>query len=206
MRTQIKVCGMRDADNIRDLIQKNPDFIGLIFYPGSSRFVLDTKAIIELRSQLANIKLVGVFVDEDESTILKLNSLLHFDLVQLHGSESPEFCNMLRLKNIQIIKAFGISDKSSFNQIESYQGKIDYALFDTKSKKHGGTGKKFNWSLIDNYTGNTPFFLSGGISPDEIPEINHPQYFGIDINSKFEISPAIKNIKLVSEFIKRIRK
>lgn len=197
---------MRDIDNLKDLIMLKPDMIGLIFYEKSPRFVCKLKQITEIRSQLGNIKLVGVFVNEKKERILQLNNLLHFNLIQLHGTESPDLCHSLQSHNLKIIKAFGISDKHDFDQIDPYRGCIDYALFDTKSKNHGGTGMKFNWNILEKYTGVTPFFLSGGIEPNDFPIIHHPQFIGIDLNSRFEISAGVKDIKLLSAFFNKIRK
>lgn len=206
MNKLIKVCGMRDSDNIRDLILINPDFLGLIFYPKSSRFVAHPQELAKIFNQARNFKLVGVFVDEKKELILQLHEILNFDLIQLHGSESPEYCKALQSHGLDIIKAFGIASKNDFISTIAYQGIADYFLFDTKTIAHGGSGQKFDWKLLEAYKGNTPFLLSGGIQPGDYPQINHPDFIGVDINSQFEISPGIKNISLVSEYIKQIKK
>ncbi|MFT6688089.1 MAG: phosphoribosylanthranilate isomerase [Saprospiraceae bacterium] len=130
------------------------------------------------------------------------------DLIQLHGDESPVFCENLKEGKLKIIKAFQIDDQFNFSLLNEYEGTVDYFLFDTKSKSYGGSGRKFNWSLLSNYSYKTPFFLSGGINEKDISEIKKIKTLtieAIDINSCFEISPALKNIPKVSEFIKRVK-
>lgn len=206
MNKLIKVCGMRDSDNIRDLIRISPDLLGLIFYPQSSRFVSHPQELTKIFSQARDFKLVGVFVDEKKELILQLHKYLNFDLIQLHGSESPEYCQDLKSNGPGIIKAFGIASKNDIISTIAYEGVADYFLFDTKTIAHGGSGQKFDWKLLESYKGSTPFLLSGGIRPGDHPQINHPDFIGVDINSQFEISPGIKDISLVSEYIKQYKK
>ncbi|MDD2244022.1 MAG: phosphoribosylanthranilate isomerase [Dysgonamonadaceae bacterium] len=201
----IKVCGMRDSDNIRAVEELGVDWMGFIFYNKSSRFVSEVPEYLPLKS-----KRVGVFVNEALETILQTSSMFGLDLVQLHGNESPEFCETLRTYGLIIIKAFSITDNKEFEseKFKPYESFCDYFLFDTKTELFGGSGKKFNWEILSDYFGNTPFLLSGGISPDDVEEIKsfvHPKYAGIDLNSRFEITPAYKNIKLLQNFIKEIR-
>lgn len=206
MNKLIKVCGMRDPDNIRDLIRISPDLLGLIFYPQSSRFVSHPQELTKIFSQARNFKLVGVFVNEKKEAILQLHEFLNFDFIQLHGSESPEYCHDLKSHDIGIIKAFGIKSKDDFHLTATYQAIADYFLFDTKTTAYGGSGQKFDWKLLESYKGSTPFLLSGGIRPGDYPQINHPNFIGVDINSRFEVSPGIKDISLVSEYIKQLKK
>ena len=201
----IKVCGMRDSDNIRAVEELGVDWMGFIFYNKSSRFVSEVPEYLPLKS-----KRVGVFVNEALETILQTSSMFSLDFVQLHGNESPEFCETLSTCGLSIIKAFSITDNKEFEseKFKPYESFCDYFLFDTKTELFGGSGKKFNWEILSDYFGNTPFLLSGGISPDDVEEIKsfvHPKYAGIDLNSRFEITPAYKNIKLLQNFIKEIR-
>jgi phosphoribosylanthranilate isomerase len=206
MRKIIKVCGMRDPENIRKLIDLKPDMIGMIFHPGSPRYVAYPE---ELAGAINNgerrFKLVGVFVDEDIELIRNLHKLLNFGYIQLHGNESPEYCGELKSRGFKLIKALGISDKKDLIKSEAYQGIADLLIFDTKTSLYGGSGKKFDWSLLDNYNGSAQFILSGGIGPEDYPEISNPAYAGVDLNSRFETSPGMKDIGLLSYYFKRYR-
>jgi phosphoribosylanthranilate isomerase len=147
---------------------------------------------------------VGVFVNADlEAVILKvLNCELGY--VQLHGSESPEYCQEVRTYPVKVIKAFGVGRDFDFSQLEPYLPHVDYFLFDTKAETHGGTGVQFDWSVLDAYKLDKPFFLSGGIGPNDVERIQnfrHPQLVGIDLNSKFETEPAYKDIEALKTFI-----
>jgi len=127
--------------------------------------------------------------------------------VQLHGYENPEFCEALK-KRVTVLKAFGIEEDFDFEQLEPYVGNVDYFLFDTKTSKHGGSGQAFNWGILDKYILDVPFFLSGGLSPDNIEQvltIKHPQFYGVDLNSKFETSPGIKDIEKLSKAFELLR-
>ncbi len=199
----IKVCGMRDAENIRDIEKLGVDWMGFIFYPKSPRFVSEIPAYLPTRA-----KRVGVFVNESIKNILKTVKLFQLDFVQLHGDESPEFCDEIGDNGLKIIKAFSIENEFPSEKVNTYHGKCDYILFDTRTNLHGGSGKKFNWDILSDYRGETPFLLSGGISPDDIHAVksfSHPKCIGIDINSKFEIGPALKDAELVKQFIDKIR-
>jgi len=199
----IKVCGMRDPDNIRRVASLRIDWMGFIFYPRSARFVGSVPACLP-----SEVKRVGVFVDEPLSGIKKNIENFRLDKVQLHGNESPEFCRELRGIGVKIIKAFPVKDRFPVEQVLRYEGKCDYFLFDTQTPGYGGSGKKFNWSSLSEYRGETPFLLSGGISPGDAEEIlafSHPRFAGVDLNSGFEDAPAQKNISLLQTFIEKIR-
>lgn len=193
---KIKVCGLRDEGNIKAVSALNPDYMGFIFYKGSPRFVNELPA--DVLSELpATVNKVAVFVNEDAGTIRKIIDKYDFDFVQLHGNESPAFCKSLKDDAI-IIKAFGIDKGFDFKQLEKYKNKADLFLFDTKTSAHGGSGVTFDWSILDKYEMEIPFFLSGGLSPENIEEvknITHPAFYGVDLNSKFEISPGLKDIE-----------
>ena len=196
---QIKVCGMRDKENISGLMTLKPDYIGFIFYDKSKRFVADFPQI-EIPS---SVKKVGVFVNETIDEIIEIVKKYKLDFVQLHGDETPDYCEKLALQNIKIIKAFSVDGNFDFSAIKPFEKHVALFLFDTKGKNYGGNGVKFNWDLLQNYKGKTPFLLSGGITKNDAEEINkikHPAFFGIDINSGFELEPGLKNINEIKEF------
>jgi len=199
---KIKVCGMRDSENILELIKLKPDYLGFIFFGKSKRFVTNFPKV-EIPS---TIKKVGVFVDETVDAVIEIVEENKLDAVQLHGDETPEYIEELKvllIKKVEIFKAFSVDDNFDFTKTEPYQKVCDYLLFDTKGKDYGGNGIKFNWQVLNNYKGVTPFLLSGGISKIDAPEIKkmlHKAFAGIDINSGFEIEPALKNINDIKEF------
>ena len=206
---KIKVCGMRDANNIRQLIQLPIDYIGFIFYEKSARYVQLIPEIIH--SELFNkIRKVGVFVNADIDFILKKIEEFNLNAVQLHGKETPQYLIELRIKslNLEIWKVFSVDDTFDFNETKGYEALADKFLFDTKTPLHGGSGQKFDWEILKNYNGQTPFFLSGGISAADtkgVKSIRHPQFFGLDLNSKFEISPAFKDVEMLRKFISNLQ-
>lgn len=196
---KIKVCGMRDAENISELVKLKPDFIGFIFYNKSKRFVVDFPQV----NFLKGVKKVGVFVNENTKTIIDKVKKHQLDFVQLHGHETPEYCSKLYHYKIKIIKAFSVDENFDFNSIKAYENSCNYFLFDTKGENYGGNGIKFKWEILQKYKGKIPFLLSGGISKNdvlEIQKIKHPAFEGVDINSGFEIKPALKNIDDIKEF------
>ena len=204
---KIKVCGMREAANIAEIAALPIDYIGFIFYDKSPRYVTDFKA-----TQTDKTK-VGVFVNADFEFIL--NKIIDFDLkmLQLH-TETPEMIKRLKqyLSNnghatIQIMKVFSVGENFDFAQLVDYESVADYFLFDTQTPKHGGSGLKFDWNLLKQYDLEKPFFLAGGISATDAPTIlnlNLKNLYAIDLNSKFEIRPALKNANLLSTFISKI--
>lgn len=200
----IKVCGMRDAYNIREVENLGIDWLGFILYPKSPRYVAAKPDYMPLRAQR-----VGVFVNADASTICQQASALGLNLVQLHGSETPQFCRDIKaqLPEVKLIKAFSIKDAESLKPTEQYDGIVDYFLFDTHCPDYGGSGQTFDHQLLTAYCGNTPFLLSGGLSVDNIEDLksfNHPRLAGYDLNSRFEIEPALKNPHLIQQFIDAI--
>ena len=205
----IKVCGMRDADNIREVEQLSTvncqlsiDWMGFIFYPKSSRYVSARPAYLPQKC-----KRVGVFVNATIDDIRQHIADYSLDIVQLHGHESTDSIRSLRSlcgDVISIIKAFNIATKEDLNATTPYAGLVDYFLFDTKGPSVGGNGEKFDWSVLEAYNGDTPFLLSGGIGPDDTERIldyHHPQCIGIDLNSRFEIEPGIKDITKLKTFL-----
>ena len=196
----IKVCGMRDASNIQELEKLSINWMGMIFWPKSSRFVPEVPAYLPRR-----VKSVGVFVDASMEEIRQHVTDYQLDIIQLHGQESPAFAEAL--KPLPVIKAFNIADPEDLNQTKAYEGIVDYFLFDTKGKVVGGNGEKFDWSVLSSYQGETPFLLSGGIGPDDAEAVNsfhHPRCIGIDLNSRFEQAPTFKDITKLRKFIKQL--
>ncbi|MDR1883186.1 MAG: phosphoribosylanthranilate isomerase [Prevotella sp.] len=203
---KIKVCGMKYPDNIKDLSKLPVDFMGMIFYDRSPRFA-NGLTFDDVNTLPPDIKRVGVFVNAGLGYIVEKMNRYGLDLVQLHGNESPEFCKRLN-EALPVIKAFSIAEASDFEQTKSYDGLCGYFLFDTKTPRYGGSGQKFDWGILDSYTGNTPFFLSGGVSicdADEIKKIRRAQFYGIDLNSRFETTPGLKDITLLQQFIKALK-
>ena len=196
-----KVCGMRDAQNIRDVESLGVDWIGMIFWPKSKRYVAEVPSYLP-----EHLKKVGVFVDSTLDDILQHISDYQLDIIQLHGQESPDFAKAL--KPHTIIKAFNIEKADDLLQTEKYKGIADYFLFDTKGKMVGGNGQKFDWSVLTTYQGKTPFLLSGGIGPEDAESVrsfHHPRCIGIDLNSRFESEPGFKDINQLKTFINKLR-
>ncbi len=192
---KIKVCGMKEPENIKALAELKPDCMGFICYDLSPRYIADLQAEV-LASLPGSICKTAVFVNEEAANIDDLINQMGFNAVQLHGSESPTFCQSLRGK-VTVLKAFGVDDDFDFAQLNDYAGHVDYFMFDTKTIGHGGSGKTFNWDILAKYQLNVPFFICGGLSPENIAsvkEIKHPAFYGVDLNSRFEIKAGLKNI------------
>lgn len=200
---------MRDPENIRELLQASPDYLGYIFYPKSKRFVGENPNPEIFSLVPTSTQKVGVFVNEDLENVRAICSNFQLEVVQLHGNESPEYCQALKENGLQVFKAFSVDECFNFLQLENYTRAVDHFLFDTKGKLPGGTGLKFNWDLLQNYQWPVPFFLSGGIGPDDVDalqQFKHNQLFALDINSGFELEPALKDTRKVKVFINQIRK
>ena len=194
---------MRDADNIREVESLGIDMMGFIFWPKSSRYVAERPAYLPTKC-----KRVGVFVDATAEDIMRHVGAYGLDIIQLHGKESPEFISQLindLSPETKIIKALNIATEKDLDSAKRYEGTADYLLFDTKGKSVGGNGEKFDWSVLKHYHGTTPYLLSGGISPEDVTLVRTVNSIGIDLNSKFELSPALKDIDKLNKFIKQIR-
>ena len=195
---------MREPENISDLLKLQPDFIGFIFYPKSKRYMDMELPDIDFGKTLKT----GVFVDEHSDKVLEMAQKYQLDVLQLHGNESPEYCQNLKEKSYQIIKVFSVGADFEFKQCNDYKGVVDLFLFDTKGKLPGGNGQVFNWDILSAYDLKTPFLLSGGIGLQHLPDIKkfrHPKLIGIDVNSGFEIRSAYKNIDELKTFFHEIR-
>ena len=195
---------MRQPENIREVEALGIDLMGFIFWPKSSRYVSIRPDYLPQKA-----KKVGVFVNESAETIRQITKDYALDFIQLHGSESPDFIRRLRsVCSPATIKAFNIATAIDLEATKPYEDTADYFLFDTKAQLPGGSGQQFDWSVLDAYNGDTPFLLSGGIGPDDAERIkvfHHPKCIGIDLNSRFEIAPGLKDINKLKEFIKEIR-
>ena len=199
---KLKICGMKYQANIQEVAALQPDYLGFIFYEKSPRFCND-----ELPEIPNTIAKVGVFVNAPLSEILNKIKAYNLQLVQLHGEESPEICEVLRLINIKVIKTFSIDDVFDFETLRPYEPVCDYFLFDTKGKHYGGNGTTFNWEILKKYPSQKPFFLSGGIGLEEISklkQLNLPIY-AVDVNSKFETEPGLKNSNACKKIIQILK-
>lgn len=202
---KVKVCGMRDQENIRQVSELMPDYLGFNFYSNSKRYVGEDFEIPDINM---HVQTVGVFVNASKAFVMKQVKEYHLDYVQLHGDESPKFCKELSNEDIPVIKAFGINEQFDLQMLKSYKPYCQFFLFDTKTAQYGGSGSTFNWQLLDNYEGETPFFLAGGISLENleaIKDINHKGFYAIDINSGFEIKPGLKDIVKVEKLLNDLR-
>ena len=195
----IKVCGMTDGENIRRVEQLGVDFIGFIFYPQSPRYLYELPSYLPERA-----KRVGVFVNEQKEHVAVMVDRFGLDYIQLHGHESPDYCRSLRMAGMRIIKAFAIANPKDLLNISAYEGLCDYYLFDTKTAQYGGSGHQFDWNLLNRYQGRTAFMLSGGInqySTRAIRRFHHPMLAGLDLNSRFETEPGLKDVERISRFM-----
>lgn len=212
---------MRDADNIRDISALGVDMIGLIFYPPSPRYVQQFSSgagiIPDYAPDMGKTPLrVGVFVDEMPQNIVTRVYNYKLDYIQLHGNEPRETLENLRATidpdikpKIKIIKAISVSSAEDIKKYKEYVGAADLFLFDTKCKTVGGSGEQFDWQVLQAYDGDVPFILSGGIGPDDAERVrnfHHPKCIGIDLNSKFEIEPALKNVEKLKQFLVKVKR
>ncbi len=245
----VKVCGMRDADNVQQVAQLGVDMMGFIFYPKSPRCFNDVKDtedskgseeskdskddffVLPRTEADENVKRVGVFVDAEfpdiECQILRLG----LDAVQFHGNESPEFIKdfqemnndflfnyikpwleehglPFQTKPLQVIKAISVSTAEDIQKYKEYVGAVDLFLFDTKCKTVGGSGQQFDWQVLEQYDGDVPFILSGGIGPEDAEKVknfHHPKCIGIDLNSRFEIEPGLKDVEKLKTFLGKVK-
>ena len=199
---------MRDAANIQGIAELNPDYLGFIFYPKSPRYVGNDFALENISCLPQSIKRTGVFVNANEQEVADAVKKYGLNAIQLHGYESPEFCLEAKQLGVELIKAFQIDEDFDFETLKSYANACDFYLFDTKTKAYGGSGHKFDWKILEKYDRHKPIFLSGGIRADDVEDILNLQQlniYAVDINSKFEIKPGLKDVVLVRDFVERLR-
>jgi phosphoribosylanthranilate isomerase len=206
MKMKLKICGMRQAANIAKVAELKPDYLGFIFYDKSPRFISEVSSEL-IKYVPPTIKTTGVFVNEDIDVVKAHIIKYNLKAVQLHGSESEAYCELLQTSGVEIIKAFGIDERFDFKQLEAYIDAVDYFLFDTQTLAHGGSGKVFNWGLLKKYKNEKLYFLSGGIGLadiDAIKSITDQRLYAIDVNSKFEIELGLKDVDKLEEFTKNL--
>lgn len=204
---KIKVCGLRDPDNIKAILDLSPDYIGFIFYPGSKRYLAYEEANAAYISGIRHTLKTGVFVNAGLSLILETAKQYRLDCIQLHGDEDPILCRGLSYY-YPLIKAFSLHPGFDFSRLAAYEPYCTEYLFDTATAAYGGSGQRFDWALLTRYHLSKPFILSGGIGPEHaaaIKAIRHPALKGIDLNSRFETAPGLKNIHLLNTFFHEIR-
>ena len=219
----IKVCGLRDSQNIREIARLGVDWIGMIFWEKSPRNVTmipshagiipDRASLSPLATNNSPLK-VGVFVDEMAQNIITRVVNFQLDLIQLHGHETPTLIRNLRrtladIRPVKVIKAISVSSRDDIAAYKDYADCVDYFLFDTKCPSVGGSGQQFDWSVLDGYDGEVPFLLSGGIGPDDAERVrnfHHPKCIGIDLNSKFETEPAMKDVAAIGKFLNELHR
>lgn len=203
---KLKVCGLRDPQNIEQICRLAIDYIGFIFYKNSPRYIGDRISFDFVRSIPKHIQKAGVFVNEDSHSIFSAIARYDLDVVQLHGNESEALC--LELKPyVKVVKAFGIHQDFDFKALERYVPHVDYFLFDTYSSRHGGSGTPFDYTILQACHNDKPFFLSGGIDGDifqRIRKLSHKQLLALDLNSKFETEPGIKDPAKLEAFINQL--
>lgn len=200
---QLKVCGMTQSAQLNALIDLKVDYAGLIFYKKSARYVVPHLSPNAVKS-FSGIQKIGVFVNAEKEEILNCVTQYGLNGVQLHGDESPKLCADLQEKGLIVFKAFRLQTAKDLIATTDYQEVCTRLLFDTAGKHYGGNGKSFNWQILENYRGTTPFILSGGIGPDsliDLQKFTHPAWAGLDLNSKFETAPGDKNINLLKRFL-----
>ena len=206
---KIKVCGMRDPQNLEEVCGLGPDFIGYIFFRGSKRYVGEKPDPVIFEIPENRIRRVGVFVNEPILFVQHLVEKGRLDMVQLHGNESPEYCKALVNEGIYVIKAIQPEFLKNESSLMDYYGVIHYFLFDTPGNGFGGSGLKFNWDLLEQYNVPVPYFLSGGIGPGDgevLRELDHMWLHAVDVNSRFETEPGIKSVSQLKNFMKEIRR
>jgi phosphoribosylanthranilate isomerase len=194
--------------NVTEIGDIKPDFMGFIYYKGSPRYVGSDPDKSLFYNVPPGITKTGVFVDEKPDEILRLSDWSGLGMIQLHGNESPDYCSYLRSSGLKIIKVFSIAESFDVEFINMFSEVCDYFLFDTRTGKAGGSGIKFDWNKLKAYQLDKPFFLSGGIGPEDaglIKTFENRGFFAVDVNSRFETAPGIKNVTLVKTFIEALK-
>ncbi len=205
---KIKVCGLTSPENIREISETGIDFAGFIFYPESKRFVGHKPDVSLFNNVPESVTRVGVFVNEIPARIMDISIISGLPIVQLHGDEDPDYCKAIRSSGLKVIKAFRIASEINMEYLNIFNDVCDYFLFDTASESYGGSGRKFDWRILNGLRIEKPFFLGGGIGPEdteELEKIENPMFFAVDINSRFEIKPGIKDAEKIKDFIKKLK-
>ncbi len=209
MKVKLKVCGMKLPSNVKEVAELGPDYMGFIFYVGSKRYPGRLAAEV-IRELPESIKKTGVFVNETVEEIAVKIVKYRLDAVQLHGNETPEMVKLLKMilpEEVQLIKAFGIDVSFDFSQLDAYASNVDFFLFDTKTPDHGGSGRRFEWELLQGYHLDKPYFLSGGVgleNVDDVLRITDQRLYAVDVNSRFELEPGLKDITKLKDFKTRL--
>jgi len=200
---KIKICGMRDLENIRQILELEPDYLGFIFYEKSARHVSESQMKEIIKLNFGEMERVGVFVNETIDNILSYSDRGFFDIVQLHGNESVEMVKSLKEEGLEVIKVFSVDDDFDAKVLTKYSD-ADYFLFDTKGNLPGGNGVKFNWDVLENSKIKKPFFLSGGLGVEDLEIVKNfksKNLYALDFNSKLELEPGLKDVEKVSELL-----
>ncbi len=205
---KIKVCGITRIEQMRQMAVMGVDYVGMIFYPPSKRYAGDALAGDREELRALPIQKVGVFVNTEVDDILRAIERFSLSAVQLHGDESSAQCRRL-MAETEVIKAIRVSEQMDLEAVSrSYEAASHFLLFDTDAQTYGGSGKKFNWALLQSLPLTKPFFLSGGIGPEDADELSvfpQPLLQVVDVNSRFEVAPGIKDMKAVSGFVQKLK-
>ena len=207
MNMKIKICGMRNVENIQEVLSFKPDFLGFIFHPKSSRYVTSDR-LEEIKAiDFGSTEKVGVFVNEDPQQIISIAHQFGFNYIQLHGDEDDKTIQLLQDQGLKVIKVISVATAEDVKLTENYPS-ADYLLFDTKGQKRGGNGFQFDWNILENLQTAQPVFLSGGLDIADVERVqkkNIPQLAGLDFNSKLEVKPAMKDTVKVKELMNQIK-
>ena len=205
---KIKICGLKHKTNLFDVVEAGVDYVGMIFYEKSPRFVLDSLYPEDVWFLPDEVEKIGVFVNASFDEIKKYAKLYQLNLIQLHGNETPEVCKQLQNLGYGVIKAFGVDESFDFNRLKPYHTSVDFFLFDTKTSDHGGSGITFDWNILTNYTLDIPIFIGGGVGLENLNELlnfNFPFLYSVDMNSKLEIEPGLKDISKVQKAVELVK-
>jgi phosphoribosylanthranilate isomerase len=205
---KIKICGLKHKTNLFDVVEAGVDYVGMIFYEKSPRYVLDSLYPEDVWFLPDEVEKIGVFVNASFDEIKKYAKLYQLNLIQLHGNETPEVCKQLQDLGYGVIKAFGVDESFDFNSLNPYQSSVDFFLFDTKTSDHGGSGITFDWNILTNYTLDIPVFIGGGVGLENLNELlnfNFPFLYSVDMNSKLEIEPGLKDISKVQKAVELVK-